>query len=86
MDQKVMFIIFLICHLILTKGYITNSSIKEIIRKCCFFISIHRDIRFGIQLSGNPSCQIIQLNTIQMTLPHRLRQHTKEVADSHRRL
>ena len=86
MDQKVMFIIFLICHLILTKGYIANSSIKEIIRKCCFFISIHRDIRFGIQLSGNPSCQAIQFYTIQMALLHRFRQHSKKVTDPHRRL
>ena len=86
MDQKVIFIVFLICHFVLTKEYIANSNIKEIIRKCSFFISIHCDIRFGIQLSGNPSRQIIQLNTIQMTLPYCFRQHSKKVTDPHRRL
>ena len=48
MDQEVVFIVFLICHLVLTKWNIANSSIKEIIRKCGFLISIPGNVGFRI--------------------------------------
>ena len=48
MDQEIEFIVFLICHLVLTKWNITNSGIKEVIRKCRFLISIHGNIGFRI--------------------------------------
>ena len=48
MDQEVVFIVFLICHLVLTKRNITNGNIKKIIRKCRFLIPIHGNIGFRI--------------------------------------
>ena len=86
MDQKIMPVIRLICHLILAKWNISHHYIKKIIGMVGFLKSSDLDICFWVKLFRYPSCQAVKLHSIQAALLHRFRQHSKEISRPHRRL
>ena len=86
MDQEIIPVIRLICHLILAKRNISHHYIKKIIGMVGFLKSSDLDICFWVKLFCNPSCQAVKLHPIQAAFLHRFRQHSKKVSRSHRRL
>ena len=83
-DRKAEFIIGLIADTVVAKGHIAHGQIIEIAPigglKAC-----HLDFCLRIQLLCNTSGDGIQFHTIQSASQHGIRQHTEEVADTHRR-
>ena len=86
MDQEVILIILLICHLILSERHVTHCHIKKVIGIICFFKTCDFNIRFRIKLLCYPSGNPIKLHSIKPAFLHLLRQHTKEISDTHCRL
>ena len=70
MDQEIVFIILLICHLILTKRNISDCHIKEIIRIIGLFKAFDLHICLRIKLFCNPSGNAVKLHSIQSAFFH----------------
>ena len=85
-NQKILLIVSLICNFVLSKRDISNRHIKEVVRILCLFKTGNSNAGIRVQLFRNSTADIIQLHTIQTTFSHSFRQHTKEIADTHRRL
>ena len=83
-DRKTELIIGLIADTVVAKGYIADGQIIEVAPvsglKAC-----HLDFCLRIQLLRNAPGDGIQFHTIQSASQHGIRQHTEEVADTHRR-
>ena len=86
MDQEIVFIILLICHLILTKRYISDCHIKEIVRIIGLFKAFDLHICLRIKLFCNASGDTVKLYSVKPAFFHGIRHHTKKVADAHGRL
>ena len=83
MDKKIMLIIFFILNLILSKRYISDCNIKEIIRICGLFKSFNLNICLRIKLSCNTSTDTIKFHSIKSALLHTLREHTEKITNTH---
>ena len=83
-DRKSEFIIGLIADTVVAKGHIAHGQIIEI-AAVGGFKTCHLDFCLRIQLLRNSPCDGIQFHTIQSASQHGIRQHTEEVADTHRR-
>ena len=59
-----MLIIGFICHLILSKGYISHHNIKKIIGMVCFFKTGNLNLCLWIKLLCNPPGQAVQLHPV----------------------
>ena len=83
-DRKAEFVIWLIADTVVAKRHIAHGQIIEIAPvgglKAC-----HLDFCLRIQLLRNAPGDGIQFHTIQSASQHGIRQHTEEVADTHRR-
>ena len=84
-DAEIQLVIGFISNLILAKRHITNGKVIEI-SPVGGLKPGHGDVGLGVELLCNPSTDGIQLNAIQTAVSHFLRQHTKEIAHTHRRL
>ena len=84
-DAKIQLVIGFISNLILTERHITNGKVIEI-SPVGGLKPGHSDVGLGVELFCNPSADGIQLHAIQTAVSHFLRQHTKEIAHTHRRL
>ena len=83
-DRKAEFVIWLIADTVVAKRHIAHGQIIEVAPvgglKAC-----HLDFCLRIQLLRNAPGDGIQFHTIQSASQHGIRQHTEEVADTHRR-
>ena len=83
-DRKAEFIIGFIADTVVAKWHITHGQIIEVAPvgglKAC-----HLDFCLRIQLLRNAPGDRIQFHAIQSASQHGIRQHTEEVADTHRR-
>ena len=84
-DAEIQLVIGFISNLILAERHITNGKVIEISPVGGLKPS-HGDVGLGVELLCNPSTDGIQLHAVQMAVSHFLRQHTKEIAHTHRRL
>ena len=80
MDGQVQTVISFVRHFELTKRYIADRCIKEVIWEDGFLIPLHRDTAALIELSGNAAGKIVQLHAVQPAVCHILRQHTEKIA------
>ena len=83
-DRKTELIIGFIADTVVAKWHIAHGQIIEI-AAVGGFKTCHLDFCLRIQLLRNSSCDGIQFHTIQSAFQHGIRQHTEEVADTHRR-
>ena len=74
-----------VIDLVLPKGDIAHSKVKEI-PAVCGFKACNGDIRLGIELFCNPSGDGIQLHAVQAAVLHFFWEHTEEIAHTHGRL
>ena len=86
MNTEVVLVILRVIYLIISKGYISNCHIKEVIRILCLLKSTHFYMGFLIKLSCNSSRNIIQLHTVQICSLHWCGKTSEEVTDTHTRL
>lgn len=80
MDGQVQTVISFVRHFELTKRYIADRCIKEVIWEDGFLIPLHRDTAALIELSGNAAGKIVQFHAVQPAVCHILRQHTEKIA------
>ena len=83
-DRKSEFIIGLIADTVVAKGHIAHGQIIEV-APVGGFKACHLDFCLRIQFLRNAPGDGIQFHTIQSASQHGIRQHTEEVADTHRR-
>ena len=83
-DRKSEFIIGLIADTIVAKRHIAHGQIIEV-AAVGGFKACHLDFCLRIQFLRNAPGDGIQFHTIQSASQHGIRQHTEEVADTHRR-
>ena len=84
-DAEIQLVIGFISNLILAERHITNGKVIEI-SPVGGLKPGHGDVGLGVELLCNPSTDGIQLHAVQTAVSHFLRQHTKEIAHTHRRL
>ena len=83
-DRKTELIIGFIADTVVAKWHIAHGQIIEI-AAVGGFKACHLDFCLRIQLLRNAPGDGIQFHTIQSASQHGIRQHTEEVADTHRR-
>ena len=83
-NRKSEFIIGLIADTVVAKGHIAHGQIIEV-APVGGFKACHLDFCLRIQFLRNAPGDGIQFHTIQSASLHGIRQHTEEVADTHRR-
>ena len=84
-NAKVQLIVGFIPDLILTKRYIADGKVKEV-TPVGGLKAAYCDVRLGIELLCDAPGNRVQLHAVQTTVSHFLRQHTEEIAHTHRRL
>ena len=85
MNTKVQLVIGFVIDLILTERYIADGKVKEVTPVGSFKPS-HGNVSLGIELLCNTPGNRVQLHAVQTAVSHFLRQHTEEIAHTHRRL
>ena len=83
-DGKSQLVVRFVVDLILTERHIADCQIIEV-PAVGGFKSSYRNVSLQIQLFGDTACDAVQLHTIQAAVLHGIRQHPKEVADTHTR-
>ena len=83
-DGKSQLVVRFVVDLILTERHIADCQIIEV-PAVGGFKSSYRNVSLRIQLFGDTACDAVQLHTIQAAVLHGIRQHPKEVADTHTR-
>ena len=84
-DGKSQLVVRFVIDLILTERHIADCQIIEI-PTVGGFKACYRDVSLRVQLFGNAPGDAVQLHTIQAAVLHGIRQHSKEVSDTHARL
>ena len=84
-DAEIQLVIGFISNLILTERHITNGKVKEV-TPVGGLKAAYCDVRLGIELLCDAPGNRVQLHAVQTAVSHFLRQHTKEIAHTHRRL
>ena len=79
-------VIPLIVQAVIAKRHIADGEIKGVIRELGILVTGDLNVSIRVQLAGNPSADAVQFHAGELTALHALRQHTEEVADTHRRL
>ena len=86
MDQEIVPVISLVCHLVLSERHVSDGCIKEIVGIIRFFKTRDLHISLRVKLSCDPSGDTVQLHPVKAAFRHRIRQHAKEISDAHGRL
>ena len=84
-DAEIQLVIGFIPDLILTERHITNGKVIEV-TPVSGLKAAYCDVRLGIELLCDVPGNRVQLHAVQTAVSHFLRQHTKEIAHTHRRL
>ena len=85
MNTEIQLVVGFVVDLILTERHIADGKVKEV-TPVGGLKAAYCDVRLWIELLCNPSADGIQLHAVQTAVSHSLRQHTKEIAHTHRRL
>ena len=84
-DAEIQLVIGFISNLILTERHIADGKVKEV-TPIGGLKAAYCDVRLGIELLCDAPGNRVQLHAVQTAVSHFLRQHTKEIAHTHRRL
>ena len=84
-NTKIQLVVGFVVDLILTERYIADGKVKEV-TPIGGLKAAYCDVRLGIELLCDAPGNRVQLHTVQTTVSHFLRQHTEEIAHTHRRL
>ena len=79
-------VVSLIVQAVITKRHIADGEIKGVICEFGVLVTGDFNVSIRIQLACNASADAVQFHAGELTALHALRQHTEEVADTHRRL
>ena len=71
---------------VIAKRHIADGNIERVVCKLGILVTGDFNVSIRVQLAGNTSADAVQLHAGELTVLHALRQHTEEVADTHRRL
>ena len=85
MNTEIQLVVGFVVDLILTERHIADGKVKEV-TTVCGLKAAYCDVRLGIELLCDAPGNRVQLHAVQMAVSHFLRQHTKEIAHTHRRL
>ena len=85
MNTEIQLVVGFVVDLILTKRHIADGKVKEV-TPVGGLKAAYCDVRLGIELLCDAPGNRVQLHAVQMAVSHFLRQHTKEIAHTHRRL
>ena len=86
MNEQVVFVIPLIVQAVIAKRHIADGNIERVVCKLGILVTGDLNVSIRIQLACNASADAVQFHAGELTALHALRQHTEEVADTHRRL
>ena len=85
MNTKIQLAVGFVVDLILTKRYIADDKVIEV-TPVGSLKAAYCDVRLGIELLCDAPGNMVQLHAVQTAVSHFLRQHTEEIAHTHRRL
>jgi len=85
MNTEIQLVVGFVIDLILTERYIADGKVKEV-TPIGGLKAAYCDVRLGIELLCDAPGNRVQLHAVQTAVLHFLRQHTKEIAHTHRRL
>ena len=85
MNTEIQLVVGFVIDLILTERYIADGKVKEV-TPVGGLKAAYCDVRLGIELLCDAPGNRVQLHAVQTAVSHFLRQHTKEIAHTHRRL
>ena len=85
MNTEIQLVVGFVVDLILTERYIADGKVKEV-TPIGGLKAAYCDVRLGIELLCDAPGNRVQLHAVQTAVSHFLRQHTKEIAHTHRRL
>ena len=84
-NTEIQLVVGFVVDLILTERYIADGKVKEV-TPVGGLKAAYCDVRLGIELLCDAPGNRVQLHAVQTAVSHFLRQHTKEIAHTHRRL
>ena len=79
-DGQVQSVIAPVSHFELTKRNITHGDIKEVVREIHLFKAANGNAVALVEVTGNPSGNIVQFHAVQFALCHAVRHKAQEVA------
>ena len=85
MNTEIQLVVGFVVDLILTERHIADGKVKEVTPIVGLKAS-YCDVRLGIELLCDAPGNRVQLHAVQTAVSHFLRQHTEEIAHTHRRL
>ena len=85
MNTEIQLVVGFVVDLILTERHIADGKVKEV-TPVGGLKAAYCDVRLGIELLCDVPGNRVQLHAVQTAVSHFLRQHTKEIAHTHRRL
>ena len=85
MNTEIQLVVGFVVDLILTERYIADGKVKEV-TPVGGLKAAYCDVRLGIELLCDVPGNRVQLHAVQTAVSHFLRQHTEEIAHTHRRL
>ena len=85
-DGQVQPVIAPVSHFELTKGNIAHGNIKEVVREIHLFKAANGNAVPLVEVTGNPSGNIVQFHAVQFALCHAVRYKAQEVARAAGRL
>ena len=85
MNTEIQLVVGFVVDLILTERHIADGKVKEV-TPIGGLKAAYCDVRLGIELLCDAPGNRVQLHAVQTAVSHFLRQHTKEIAHTHRRL
>ena len=83
MNTEIQLVVGFVVDLILTERYIADGKVKEV-TPIGGLKAAYCDVRLGIELLCDAPGNRVQLHAVQTAVSHFLRQHTKEIAHTHR--
>ena len=81
-DEKIVAVISLIRHFVITEGYVAHNTVKEAVRELHRFKALHRNFVFLVQLLCNAARNAVQFHAVHPNLLHAVRHKTHEIADA----
>ena len=83
MNVEIQLVVGFVTDLILTKRHIADGKVKEV-PPVSGLKAAYCDVRLGIELLCDAPGNRVQLHAVQTAVSHFLRQHTEEIAHTHR--
>ena len=81
-DEEVLPVIAGIMDMVLPKGDIAHRQVEKIVRVVGALKAVNGNIRFLVQLSGNPAGQAVQFHAVELCVRQLCRGKPKKVSDT----